>query len=355
MVVEDFIYESLPTRVVFGDGKPSTLSDEINRLGASRVLILSAPHQTEMAHGLVNHLEGCCVGLFTEAAMHTPVDVTEKAVRLANDVKADALVSFGGGSTVGLGKAVALHTGLPQIAIPTTYAGSEMTDILGQTEHGVKTTLRHPLVQPKVVIYDVSLTLSLPVAVSVNSGLNAMAHAVEALYALDRNPVVSLVAEEGIRALSEALPLIVSQPRDNQSRNQAQYGAWLCGICLGSAGMALHHKLCHVLGGSFNLPHAEMHAVLLPHTAAYNAPCAPQAMLRVARALQAQDAGMALWQLAHSVGAPMALKDIGMSQRDIDSAVTLVMQKPYWNPRRITYEGIRYLLSRAWAGEPPQP
>lgn len=350
----EFIYEALPARVVFGDGKLAALPAEIDKLGAGRALVLSTPSQAAWARQVADVLGDKCVGIFSEAAMHTPVDVTQRAMRQLRALNADCVVGLGGGSTIGLGKAVALRTGLPQIAVPTTYAGSEMTPILGQTENGVKTTLRNPVVLPKTVIYDVSLTLSLPPALSATSGLNAMAHAVEALYAQDRNPIVSLMAEEGIAALAQSLPGVVADPQDRRARAQAQYGAWLCGICLGSAGMALHHKLCHVLGGTFDLPHAETHAIMLPHTAAYNEPEAPQAMHRAARALKADSAAEGLWILAERVKAPRALKDIGMPESGIDKAVELALKNPYWNPRPLTEKDIRALIRRAWAGEAPQ-
>ena len=350
----EFIYEALPTRVVFGDGKLAALPDEIQRLGASKALVLSTSAQANWAHQVVDVLGEKCVGIFSEAAMHTPVEVTEKAMKQVEALGADCIVGLGGGSTIGLGKAIALRTGLPQIAVPTTYAGSEMTPILGQTENGVKTTLRDAVVLPKSVIYDVSLTLSLPAALSATSGLNAMAHAVEALYAQDRNPIVSLMAEEGIAALAKALPGVVANPQDRQARAQAQYGAWLCGICLGSAGMALHHKLCHVLGGTFDLPHAETHAIMLPHTAAYNAPEAREAMHRAARALKADNVADGLWALAERVKAPRALKDIGMPESGIEQAVELALKNPYWNPRPLVRADIKALIQRAWAGEAPK-
>ena len=149
----------------------------------------------------------------------------------------------------------------------------------------MKTTVRDASVLPEVVIYDSDLTLGLPVAMSVTSGFNAMAHAVEGLYAQDSNPVASLMALGGIRALKDALPRIVDAPRDPEARGAALYGSWLCGTVLGTVGMALHHKLCHTLGGSFDLPHAETHTVILPHSAAYNAAAAADALEPAARAL----------------------------------------------------------------------
>jgi alcohol dehydrogenase class IV len=285
--------------------------------------------------------------------MHTPVAVTEAALKVVADLGADCTVAIGGGSTIGLGKAIALRTDLPQLVIPTTYAGSEMTPIVGQTEGGVKTTQRTLKVLPETVIYDVELTLDLPPRVSATSGINAIAHAVEALYAKDRNPIVSLMAEEGIAALAGSLPVIVKQTADIEARSRAQYGAWLCGVCLGAVGMALHHKLCHVLGGAFDLPHAETHTVVLPHATAYNAPAAPEAMARIAKALGAQDAARGLYDLAASLGAPLALKDLGMRADGIDRAVALAVQNPYWNPRPLETRAIRDLIARAYAGDPP--
>ena len=200
-------------------------------------------------------------------------------------------MAIGGGSTTGLGKAIALRTDLPQIVLPTSYAGSEMTPVVGQTSGGIKTTQSSPKILPEIVIYDVDLTMTMPPKLSATSGINAIAHAVEALYARDRNPVISLMAQEGIRTLAQALPKICAQPDDRAARTDALYGAWLSGICLGAVGMALHHKLCHTLGGSFNLPHAETHTVILPHALAYNAPAAPDAMARIATALGVRDAG----------------------------------------------------------------
>ena len=294
-------------------------------------------------------------GLFSGAVMHTPVAITEQALAASRDCGADCVVSLGGGSTIGLGKAIALRTGLAQIVIPTTYAGSEATPILGETRDGLKTTQRSADILPEVILYDVDLTLSLPPALSVTSGMNAIAHAVEALYTADANPVISLMAEDGIRALAGALPAIVTDPRNVEARSDALYGAWLCGVCLGNAGMALHHKLCHILGGSFDLPHSETHTVLLPHVAAYNAGAAPEAMRRAARALGAGNAAEGLARLASSLGAPTSLRQIGMPQEGLDRAAELATQSPYWNPRKVERAQIRALLQNAWDGRTPAP
>jgi maleylacetate reductase len=284
--------------------------------------------------------------------MHTPVDVTEDALKVVADTGADCVVSLGGGSTTGLGKAIAYRTDLPQIVIPTTYAGSEVTPILGQTEGGRKTTVRNASILPEVVIYDPDLTLDLPVGMSVTSGLNAMAHAVEGLYAQDRNPVSTLMALDGLRAFRESLPILVNSPHDTDARAQALYGAWLCGTVLGTVGMALHHKICHTLGGSFDTPHAETHAVMLPHTAAFNAQAACEELAPAADIFGGSIGG-GLWDFAKSIGAPLSLRDFGLTEADLDRAAAIATENPYWNPRPIDQASIRTLLQQAWEGVRP--
>jgi alcohol dehydrogenase class IV len=262
-------------------------------------------------------------------------------------------VTIGGGSTTGLGKAIALESALPILAIPTTYAGSEMTPIYGLTEGGLKKTGRDHKVLPKTVIYDPALTVGLPVGLSVTSGFNAIAHAAEALYAEQNNPITSLMAEEGIRALAQGLPRMVEDPSDLDSRSDCLYGAWLCGATLGAVGMALHHKLCHVLGGTWNLPHAQTHTVILPHAIAYNYAAAPDAMQRLERAINAPHAAQGIYDLMKSLGAPLALEDIGMPASDLDRAAELANQAPYFNPRAADRAGIRALLEDAFHGRRP--
>ncbi len=348
-----FLYEALPARVRFGAGMLAVLPEELDRASKSRALVLSTTQQRDQAEQIATLLGARAVGIFDNAMMHTPVGVTEAAVALARELGADCTVAVGGGSTTGLGKAIALRTDLMQFVVATTYAGSEMTPILGQTEGGRKTTQRGAAILPEVVIYDVDLTLGLPKGMSATSGMNAIAHAVEALYAKDRNPIISLMAEDGILALGRALPVIMDDPRNGDARADALYGAFLCGTCLGAVGMALHHKLCHVIGGSFDLPHAETHTIILPHATAYNAPAEPEAMARIAAALGAESAARGLYDLAGRLGAPLALRDLGMKEQDIDRAVREATENPYWNPRPIEPEPIRALIARAWAGDVP--
>ena len=351
--MQAFVYEAAPTRVVFGHGTFRQLPDEVARLGLERALVLATPQQAQEAERIVATLGGRSVGSFAEAAMHTPVAVTEKAMAVVAARGVDGLIAVGGGSTTGLAKAIALRSDLPQIVVPTTYAGSEMTPILGETRDGRKTTQSSAKIRPEVVIYDVDLTLTLPVGLSGTSGINAIAHAVEALYAREANPIISLMAEEGIRSLACALPKIATDPLDRAARSDALYGAFLCGACLGAVGMALHHKLCHTLGGTFDLPHAETHTIVLPHALAYNAPAIPKALARIERALGTGNAPLRLYELAGEVGAARALKQIGMPQDGIAQAADLAIANPYWNPRPLERDGLEQLLANAWEGLAP--
>jgi maleylacetate reductase len=348
-----FAYCSQQYRVLFGTGTSARLGEEAERLGIKRALVLTTSEQHDLGRRLGTSLGDRLAGLFTGARMHTPVEVTNEALRIVESRDIDGLVAIGGGSTVGLGKALSLRTGLPHIAMPTTYAGSEMTPILGETSNGIKTTQQSQDLVPDTVIYDVDLTVSLPPHISAASGLNAIAHAVEALYAPDANPLTSLMAEDGIAALARALPRIMVAPADPGARRDALYGAWLCGVCLGAVGMSLHHKLCHVLGGMFNLPHAETHAIVLPHAAAYNAAAAPEAMTHVARALHSANAPQGLFDLARQLALPRALADIGMPEDGIARAAEMAVRNPYANPRRIDRAPIEQLIAAAWRGDAP--
>ncbi|MFB9126074.1 maleylacetate reductase [Paraburkholderia dipogonis] len=354
--MQDFIFNGQPSRVVFGAGALRHLEEELELLGAQRALVLSTPEQQAQAEQVADRLGARAAGVFPRAVMHVPIETAREAREEARRLGADCAIAIGGGSATGLGKAIAMESGLPILAIPTTYAGSEMTPIYGITEAGLKKTGRDPRVLPRTVIYDPELTLGLPVALSVTSGMNAIAHAAEGLYAKDGNPVMALMAEEGIRALAKAIPAIRADGRDVEARGDALYGAWLCGSVLGNVGMALHHKLCHTLGGSFNLPHAEVHAVVLPQAIAFNGAAVPEAVARIARALGASNAAQGLFDLALNNGAPVALRDIGMVEADLDHATDIAVSNPYWNPRVVggaQRDEIRGLLQNAFEGVRP--
>ena len=340
-------------RVQFGPAIRKTIAHEVRRLGASRAMVLSTPDQSDAAIEIAEHLGPLAAGVFCKAAMHTPTHVTKAGLAHVAETKADCLIAIGGGSTTGLGKAIAYQNDLPQITIPTTYAGSEATPILGQTEDGVKTTLSDPRVLPEVILYDPELVASLPVPMTVTSALNAMAHAAEALYATNRTDQTTALSIDGLRAFVDGLPKVIANPADLEAREATQRGAWACGTVLGQVGMSLHHKLCHTLGGSFDLPHAETHAILLPHAIAYNARSAAQELRPICDLLGGENAGLALYGFAKKMNAPLALRDLGLRESDLDRAAELATTKPYPNPRPVTREDIRALLQAAWAGDTP--
>lgn len=339
--------------VTFEAGLHRNLSAHVSGLDAGRILVLTTPHQSALGLELAAQLGGQAAGVFSRATMHTPVDVSEDALSHMRNVGADTVLAAGGGSTIGLGKALALRSGVRQIALPTTYAGSECTPILGQTENGVKTTINEARLRPDVVLYDPELVATLPTDMTVTSALNAMAHAVEALYARDRTEASTELALLGLRAFADGLTDVVEQADNLQARLLTQQGAWACGTVLGKVGMALHHKLCHTLGGSFDLPHAETHAVILPHATAYNEAVAEDLLAPIGEMLGMEGAAQALWSFAKLHDAPMALRDLGLERADLDRAADLAVQNPYWNPQDITRAGVRDLLERAWLGEAP--
>ena len=355
--MRSFVHTAGPNRVVFGAGTLPRVRDEAERLGGSRVLLLSggSPALRGATGRLREALGALVTAEFDGAAMHTPVEVTERALTLARDRRVDCLVAIGGGSTTGLAKALAARTDLPQVIVPTTYAGSEVTPVLGETVDGRKTTRSSPRILPETVVYDVELTLRLPVPMSVTSGINALAHAVEALYAPDATPVTDAMALAAVAAIGRSLPVLHEDPSDLEARADLLQAAWLAGTCLGTVGMGLHHKLCHTLGGTFGLPHARTHTVVLPHAMAYNAPAAPEAMDRIARALDVPDAPTGVFDLIHRAGGPTSLRDLGMAGSDLARAADLAAAQPYPNPRELTRTGLADLLRDAWQGSRPRP
>ncbi len=351
--MKPFIHESRPCRVVFAEGSVDQLPAEVERLGAKRVMLISGGGRRALADRLAARLGHHCVDHYNKAAMHVPHEqVTEAGSRVA-ELEVDCCVTVGGGSAIGLGKMLALTAGLPVIAIPSTYSGSEMTPIYGYTQDRVKRTGRDPLVRPKTVIYDPLLTLTLPVAASTSSGMNAMAHCIEAIYAADADPITVLMAEEGLRSLVKALPMLALEPGNRAARSLALYGAWLAGMSLAGASMGLHHQLCHVLGGAFNLPHAQTHALVLAHVVHYNRDAVPDAMHRIGQALGSADPADGLYRLLSRLALPAGLGELGVPRSGIEGVARRVAETPYPNPAPVLYDRVHALLLRAHEGLPP--
>jgi maleylacetate reductase len=343
------VHETPARRIVFGEGALATLPSELARLGLRRPLVLAGRSQAGHAERLLDDVGagGSLIGV----RVHVPAEVADRARATAAELNADCLVSIGGGSAVGLAKAVALTYGLPIAAVPTTYAGSELTVVWGMTADGRKTTGRDPAVAPRLVVYDPELTFDLPAAVTAASGMNAVAHCVEALWAAGATPVTDAAAVEGLRRLARGIRSSLRTPRERVARATALEGAWLAGEAF-AAGGALHHKLCHVLGGLFDLPHAELHAALLPYTAAFLLPAAPEAGRRIAGALDAEDAAAAIAELARDVGTPRSLAALGLTEDDAVRAAAMAAADLPEKPRRPTAAELEDLLRRAVRGAP---
>jgi maleylacetate reductase len=348
-----FEHENLHQRVCFASGEAAELvGAEVRRLGASRVMVIAGPSGARIAEAVTAGVP--VVHRHHEVAMHVPVEVAQRARTAATEHDADLLVSVGGGSTTGVAKAVALTSGLPIVAVPTTYAGSEATSVWGLTEGAHKATGVDARVLPRSVVYDAALTVPLPVPLSVASGLNALAHGVDAMWGPRADPVDRVLAAEGTCALASGLPRVVADPTGLQGREQVLYGAYLSAAAFSSAGSGLHHKICHVLGGTYGLPHAQTHAVVLPYVLAFNAPAAPDAERRLAEAFGAASAVEGMRRLRRAVDAPQRLRDYGFDEHDIDSAVLAVREVvPSNNPRPVTADVLRRLLHAACHGTDP--
>jgi len=349
-----FVHEALPGRVLFGAGRLAEVAEESRRLG-NRFLLIAGWSERPAAEQVHADLGGACAAAIVGVRPHVPLDAAEEGRRTAAEARADCIVVIGGGSAIGLAKAIALTERLPIVAVPTTYSGSEQTPTWGITDGGRKTRGRDRNVQPRSVVYDPKLTLSLPVDVSAASGMNAIAHCVEALWSERTDPLAAAVAEEAIRTLAPALRRVVANPEDLDARSAALRGAWLAGTALAAGGIGLHHTICHVLGGSFDVPHAQAHAVVLPYVTAYHATVAPEALDRVARALDAMDAVEGLLELERELGVPTSLAELGLSAEHLESASERIARDAPPHPRRATRAEIRGLLERAYDGADPLP
>jgi alcohol dehydrogenase class IV len=349
-----FIYDVIPGRVVFGAGSRRSLREEASQLGSERVLVIASPEEDALAEDVQSILGDLVVGRFSDVVQHVPVSKAREAILAVREGRADTIVTVGGGSATGFGKAISLETEVKSIALPTTYAGSEMTTIWGLTDGDRKQTGKDPRVKPDLVVYDPELTLTLPPEIAGPSGMNAMAHSVEALYGPGANPVISAMAIESIRALYVGLPRVTSAPDDLQGRTEVLYGAYLAGVALATGGTALHHKTCHVLGGMFNLNHGDMNAVLLGHVLAYNAPAIPDQMEAIGTALELKDVPVGLFELSKSIGAPTSLEAIGMPASGIGAAVDRLVVEAAANVRPLEKESVRKMLEDAYSGCTPR-
>lgn len=341
-------------RVIFGAPALGAVVRAITERDARAVALVVSPRGTDLARAYVHALGARGAGIIPLARQHVPAETVTEAAAQVRALGADSIVAIGGGSPIGLGKALRLEPTIDVtrafIAVPTTYAGSEMTSIYGIREGGAKRVGTDARVAPDVVIYDPALTAALPASIAIPSLFNALAHAVDALYAPGATPALAAHAERAIAALGTALgsPL---------AGDDALYGAYLAASILGgdggSSGMALHHKLAHVVAGTFELPHAETHAILLPHVIAFNHAAAPAVTALCARALSCADPAGELYDRAARAGLPLSLGALGLTNDRAREAAATVAAADYANVWRPDEAALIALLDRARRGERP--
>ncbi len=358
--MQAFVYDQNPSRIVFAPGALGRVGDEVERLGGTRVMLIHDAHTEGDADDVAGQLGERLACRWGEVAQHVPVELAERARAAATESSIDVVVSIGGGSSTGLAKAIALSHEVPIIAVPTTYAGSEQTTIYGLTGGIHKQTGKNPIVLPRVVVYDPELTLGLSPAVTGPSAFNALAHAINALAAAGSNPITSALALEGVRAIHGSLSTVMAQPGDVAARGNMLYGAALCGMALGATNTGLHHKLCHVLGGRFNLVHADAHSVILPHAVAFNAPALPGEMSRLAEAIGVPggDPAVELWELARRSNVPTKLSQLAgrdgpLQRADLPGAAEAAAAEITINVRPVSEHDLLDLLERAYDGIRP--
>ena len=349
-----FTYDALPARIVFEVGGADRLAEEIDRLGLERVLFIASPRWGEWVEARLAKLGNRGAGHFDRVVPQAPGELADRLADEAREKGVDGVVALGGGGATGLAKCIALLVdGVRVVAMPTTYSGSEMTSMIGITRDGIKRVARDPRVQPKVVIYDPAMTVSLPAWYTATTGMNALAHCVEALYAERPNPVMGTLAEAGIRALAEGLPAAVRRPADLTARAQALYGAYLAGSVVAVTGVGIHHRVCHVLGGTYGVGHGEANSVILPQAVAYNADAAREAIDQVAGAMGVADAAGGIFDLLAEIGAPTSLAELGFAETDLDRAAELAVETTNYNPRPVDVASVRAMLDDAFHGRRP--
>lgn len=347
-----FDHTTLAQRVLFGTGRAvDHVGTAVAAVGAQRVLLIAGASAAELGDAIAAVTP--VVARIQDIVQHVPAENAARAVRTAQDSHADLVIAIGGGSAVGLAKIIACETELPIVAVPTTFSGSEATDVWGITREGRKTTGSDPRALPKVVVYDPALSSTLPAKLAMASGVNAIAHAVDGFWAPRADPINTALGTEGLRALVPGLRALVADPADVEARERTIYGAYLAAVAFTSAGSGMHHKICHALGGTFNLPHAETHSVVIGYVAAFNGSSAPDAADRIMAVLGSESPGNGFSALRQDLGTPASLRELGFAESSISSAARIILPSiPASNPRPVDAQGLEDLLRAAWAGEP---
>jgi maleylacetate reductase len=350
---ESFVHVGFSSRVVFGAGTLDQVAAEVSLLEISRALVIATGSARDAADVVELGLGDRFAGRIDEVRQHVPIERADAARAKTREIQADGIVALGGGSAIGLAKAIALTTGLPIVAVPTTYAGSEMTPVWGQTADGTKTTGTDLAVLPRTVVYDPVLSRGLPLGITAASVANALAHCVEATWTPKADPITEVTAVEGARALHEGLLAVLADPKSLDARGNLLYGASQAGSALASAGTGLHHKLCHLLGGSYGLPHAETHAAVLPQVTHLNAPAVPRAKSRLESAIQTENLATGLYDLFTTAGVPTSLRALGLTEAQAREAAHQFAAGNPVNVVPVDEAALTELVLRAWAGERP--
>ncbi|MFC5947446.1 maleylacetate reductase [Pseudonocardia lutea] len=346
-----YSHDTVGGRLLFGAGSArDALSGELDRLGATRALLVADVAAPDLLQRITEPLADRIVVTLTDVRQHVPIEQAEAARAAARDHDVEAIITVGGGSATGLGKAVALTRDVPIISVPTTYAGSELTPIWGLTEARRKSTGRDERVRPKVVVYDPELLTSLPAEVATASAFNALAHCYETLWASATTPVARMYALEGIEWVTTGLRMSSGAVGDDLRRAETLlHGTYFAGTAFAITGSGLHHKICHVLGGRFGLPHAQTHTALLPHVAAFNQETLDGLDPRLAHALHASDSREGLAALYAATGAPQSLQQVGLTASQLPEAIAAVQESlPIPNPRPVTAAAVAELLTAAF-------
>jgi alcohol dehydrogenase class IV len=349
----EFSYQSFPNKVYFGEVYLTKLPDIIKEIGGKKLFVIASNRTKAIVDDIIQSFGNENITVFSEIIQHVPKTMVEKALAAATKNQSDIIIAIGGGSAIGLAKGVALHTDLSILAIPTTYAGSEMTNTYGISSDGVKTVAKDLKVLPKTVIYIPSLTADMPLSLAATSSMNAMAHLIEAVYAFDINPITYQTALTGIRALKDGMEVLIKAKSLQNANEQLQFGSYLAGKCLCEVSMALHHKLAHTLGGSFGMEHGEVHTVLLPYVLDFQLTSLSLSLKNdLNKSLNTKNPALKLKTLAKQMGAKTTLKAIGFNETDIPKATEIIMGiKAFPNPVNISAQNITALLMRCFHGK----
>lgn len=348
-----FRHDVLPTRIDFGEGARHRVAGLLSAFGARRPLVVDGLPGVTASEEVTAALGGLVAGTVTGLTQYITPELVTRATEAYRAGGADSVVSVGGGSAIGVAKVLAVHHDAPLVAVPSTYSGSEATPIYSVVVDSAKQTRSDARACPRGIAYDPALTATLPARLAASSAFNALAHCIEGLYSPRADPFSRLYALEGARLVGEHLPLLSVEETAPQARAALLWASYLGGATIATAGIALHHKICHVLGASLDLPHADLNAVVLPYALAYNAPAVPEALVDLRRTWATEDPVGHVRALARSAHAPTGLAELGMRSTDVVAAAAAVVAATQANPRPVTEQGMQALLTAALHGDPP--